>query len=283
MLQSVSAACRAFWLGGQKARFDGVDRRSGEKRYRCVQGMQDATRETEQAEWMGAGGARVEFKIAPTVTALAAGSTAAQTLGSEGVLEVLAGDFARAVGDLEAVMADLKRLARLGDLPVGVGDGRVCVSFPGCDRERVERLCEEAGVRRGVVRAGEEMALRFPFAPGGKTWSVDADEGVEDLDGSFHHKLRPDSVEWRHMISPYSSRATSELGTANQGFEDAESPSPCMASSPSGYSSLHDSDFADGDDLLVAAHDASGGGGAAGYDGLEGIYRFLSECEGARR
>lgn len=55
---------------------------------------------------------------------------------------------------------------------------------------------------------------------------------------------------------------------------------PWIASSPSGFSSLRDSDFADDDDLFVRADDDAG---PQGYDGLEGIYRFLRECDGARR
>ena len=46
-----------------------------------------------------------------------------------------------------------------------------------------------------------------------------------------------------------------------------------------GYESLCGSEFEDGDGALGGAHNESVGG----YEGLEGIYRFLRECDDARR
>lgn len=334
----MSAACRAFWLQGGKARYDGVDGRTGGKRVKSVSALQEHTASTMRA--VGASkrmsGARVEWAISPTVTALtsfpatttacgnsiASGLAATQTLGTDGLLDLLATDFARAVKDLAAVLADLKRLAVLGDLPLAVvgHEGaeskgmRLAVYFPGCDEESVERLCADVGVRRGVVRADPafenardaEMALRFPFAPGVGVAVGEGDGAGYDGDGYFHREVRPERLEWRHMMSPteeetLTTGGLSEHGKTDDGMmdgddglgdgEDVQLRHPWLTSSPSGYSSMHESDYEHGGDVLVSAYDASGSGrdgggargGAADYDGLEGIYRFLRECDGARR
>ncbi|KAL2165431.1 hypothetical protein VTH06DRAFT_729 [Thermothelomyces fergusii] len=279
VIQNVSQAMRAFWLSGQRARFDGVGPH-GEKRYRAVSAAQEEAR-AAMAKGMRthrhAPGAFVDFKINPTITALsplgammlpfAAGKerAAAATLHAEGFLDVLAVDFARALQDLAAIMTDLERLAGLGDLPVYLEkDGVLRVRFPGLDAETVERLCDDVGVRRGVVgqdpdfdsSPAVDVALRFPFAPdavcddaaatspGGSLRSRRSGSlSSSDVDGAFIVQEYEDNP-WRLPSAP-------EL----EGYET-------MSSSPvSSRSGEHYSDD---------------------FDGLEGIYRFLQECDRAR-
>jgi hypothetical protein len=279
VVQNVSQAMRAFWLAGQRARFDGVGA-NGEKRYRAVSAEHDeAHGRVERALGMHRGqpGAFVDFKISPAVTALSPLGVAlpftteeefcgmsvaagAATLNTEGFLDVLSVDFARALKDLAAVMTDLKSLAGLGDLPVLLEkNGVLRVRFPGVDAETVERLCDDVGVKRGIVgqdpgfdaSAGVAVALRFPYAP---------DASREDAMTSPGGSLR--SI----------GSGSSEVEEAY--FVDEFEENPWRLSeeaSEEGYKSMSPPAFS-----------SSGEHCSEEFEGLEGIYRFLEECDRAK-
>ena len=271
--------------------------------FRCVSQLQDETARKMGVRSEMVKGTSLEFRLSPTITALASFPTSlaesaarsvlpTETLGTDGLLDLLATDFARALKDLAAVLADLKRLAQLGDLPLSLatGDAKATtlqVRFPGCDAQTVERLCDEVGVRRGVIRQDEgfeeerdvEMALLFPFAPSGALSDTSSRDQDVDMYFSPAKQPQPDKLDWRNMLSPSEHTLTSpskSLGTKTDDGFDAVDHNPWVASSPSGYSSMHDSDYEDNDDV---AYDPR----AREYDGLEGIYKFLSECDEARR
>ena len=76
-------------------------------------------------------GAFIDFAVNPTVTALSPLAAVVPfrlrpwrshhlNLNTEGMLDVLSVDFARALKDLAATMNDLKRLSSLGDLPISL-------------------------------------------------------------------------------------------------------------------------------------------------------------------
>lgn len=275
VVQNVSQAMRAFWTSGQRARYDGVGP-SGSPRYRAV-----ATAHEEAALRLAAGmkrrapGAYIEFRTGPTITALSplaaafpystgldCGNAAcfkaevgAATLNAEGFLDVLSVDFARALKDLAAVMTDLKRLAMLGDLPITLEkDSVLRVSFPGVDAETVNRLCDDVGVQRGVIgqdldfdaSAGVLVALRFPFAP-------DAAKTMTSPGGSLRSHGSALSIEDADFLDE---------------FED----NPWLSSpEPEGYESMSPPLFSN-----------SGEHCSEEFEGLEGIYRFLEECDRAR-
>jgi len=276
VVQNVSQAMRAFWLSGQRARFDGVGP-NGAPRYRVVSKEQDETRRriASCASSAFVPGSFVDFHISPTVTALSplgaaalAGITgkAAQaaaadvaSLNTEGFLDILSVDFARALKDLAAVMKDLKTLAALGDLPITLlaKESVLRVRFPGVDRETVERLCDDIGVHRGVVNQDPEfdaddgfpVALKFPFAP-------------------------EESSCQKTMTSPGGSMRSHASGSSSE-FEDAfideYEENPWLSPSPEGYESMSPP---------VPA--SSCRGPRSEYEGLEGIYRFLEECDRAQ-
>ncbi|EFQ28867.1 casein kinase II beta 2 subunit [Colletotrichum graminicola] len=262
VIQNVSVAMRAFCLSGQKVRYDGLNGR-GDKRYRAVSELEQAA----YVKMMGASargnpGSFVDFHISPTVTALsplataaAAGFTSANveapatTLNEDGFLDVLSIDFARALKDLAVIFADLKRLAVLGDLPITMEKESVLrVRFPGVDAETVERLCDDAGVQRGIVGQdadfdagiGAPMALHFPHAPGDDAKTITSPGGSArslsgidvDLDEAFMDEMEEHS--WMSDPEGYESMMPTPK-TSEQGSDD--------------------------------------------YDGLEGIYRFLEECD----
>lgn len=218
-------------------------------------------------------GAFVDFKISPAVTALSplgvAGFAAqvpevasAATLNAEGFLDVLSVDFARALKDLAAVMTDLQSLAGLGDLPVSLErNGVLRVRFPGVDADTVERLCDDIGVKRGIVgqdpdfddSAGVSVALRFPFAP-----DASCADDMTSPGGSLRSRNSESSnVEEAFFVEEFEENPW-QLSSSEPGPEEGyESMSPPILSS----SGEHVSDD---------------------FEGLEGIYRFLEECDRAR-
>ncbi|KAL3473803.1 NADP-dependent oxidoreductase domain-containing protein [Aspergillus californicus] len=297
VINNVSVGVRAFLLSGQKARFDGIDPVTGNKKFKTVSVLQDEAERKMTAIPCAAPGSFIDFQISPTITAFglrknfASTGAESETLNSEGLLDFLSADFARALKDLAAVLNDLKRLATLGDLPIMLQDrSTIRVRFPGCDAETVELLCDEVGVQRGKItqdtdfdiRTGAELALLFPFAP-----SIAPSSDTEDF---FFRKevrqpQRPDEVDWQAMMSGEEGTQTS-LGYPKQSthgisFEDVTMfGSNPWAKSPSGYSSIHVSELGD----RAFFPDALSHGipeSVSEYEGSEGIRKFIVECDRA--
>ncbi|KAF7586042.1 hypothetical protein BBP40_009640 [Aspergillus hancockii] len=265
VIQNVSMGARAFFLSGQKARFDGVDPISGNKKYKSVSALQDQAERMMTGIPRSAPGSFVDFQLSPTITAFGlqkkivpSGAFASETINSDGLLDFLSADFARALKDLAAVLNDLKRLSTLGDLPILLHDkSTIRVRFPGCDAITVERLCDEVGVQRGKImqdedfdlRTGADLALLFPFAP-----SVPA--SPETVDYLFQEESSepqmPEEVNWQAMMSSENrSESPPELlGESGYrfSFEDVtmfgENPWQ-QSSSSSGYSSMNISELGD--------------------------------------
>lgn len=265
-------------IGGQKAQFDGANPRTGEKCYKTVTPLQAQVHKKTSRLPKAAPGSFIDFNVNPTITALTplSGVTGfsslsgeKQNINSDGLLDILSVDFSRALKDLAAVLNDLKRLSKLGDLPITYHDSCLRIHFPGCDAETVEKICDELGVQRGVIRqdpdfdafVGTEIALLFPFAPS-RTPS----------ESSFMAKSvtgRQDQIDWRHMMTPEDYSTHSDNG---MDFEDLDDENPWL-SSPSGYESLHESDLEEDEGSLTTPME---------YQGIEGIYRFMEHCETAR-
>lgn len=264
VLGNVSTAIRAFYLSGRSAQFDGISP-AGNKRYRSITNLQKEASRKMQENY--APGSFVDFNINPTVTALtplgaifsygSAMKCEVQTLNTEGLLEALSVDFARALKDLAAVVNDLKRLSSLGDLSITLeGTSVLRVHFRGCDMESVERLCEELGIQRGIVHQdadfdaslGGRMALLFPFAP----------------------------TSERTLSSPGAS-VRSEIGHSYDYCSKLEDS--LRSSSPEGYETMRD--FGETESMYFSHSDQCLE--TSRYEGLEGIYRFLEECDNHKR
>jgi len=317
VVQNVSQAVRAFWLSGSKARFDGFNSRTGEKRYRAVSDLQDDVRQTLDLHAPAAKGAFIDFKISPIITAIGPlagiprsgtstpscetsdGFAEATGLGNPMLLSNLSIDFARALKNLSAVFNDLKHLSTLGDLPITLHNADTLrVRFPGVDADTVEALCLELNIRRGIVgqdegfeeQCGAELALLFPFAPSRTHSQVDFN--VVTRPKKRLRASKKDKVEWEHMLSPAQSPGYSHRSeTSHSLIEPEELGENPWLSSPSGYSSLHSSEL-DGqgqDDVAMfftphhISYSPQGPADAARYEGMEGIHRFLQECERAQR
>lgn len=292
VVQNVSQAVRAFFLGGQKAQFDGMSP-MGEKRFKAVSALQEETGRKMRDLPRSTPGSHVEFRINPTVTALASLETItgfsqseaqpADHINTEGLLDVLSADFSRSLKDLAAVMNDLRRLSALGDLPITYEGSYIRVHFPGCDAETVDRLCEELNVTRGTVTqdasfdafAGTEIALLFPMAS-----TSEPSEAAESFyEQSADFELFPEkrrSIDVRSMFTPSS-----------------EEPAYSTQSAPSDYEPI---DLAAENPWLssTSEYDAvNSGSGSSGYEsdkhspleyqGFEGIYRFIEELDAVRK
>lgn len=298
VIQNVSQGVRAFFLSGQKVRFDGIDPRTGEKRYKAVSALQDQAGRKMTAIPHNAPGSHLDFQLSPTITAFGAfsalnkksGSAAVETLNSDGLMDLLSADFARALKEFAMVMNDLKRLSTLGDLQIMLHDRSIIrVRFPGCDADTVERLCDEVGVQRGRIvqdedfelRTGADLALLFPFAPSVAP-SSDTEYFFEKA--SLRKTQYSDDLDWHDMItpeSPFSKDSGLDSGPAIS-FDDKEVFGSNPWKSSSSYSNINISELGDRayfQELSSAGLSES----SSEYDGAEGIHRFLAECDRARR
>lgn len=264
VVNNVSAAVRAFWLSGQKAQFDGATP-AGEKRYRAITNFQEETGRKMRSVARTAPGSYIDFPVNPTVTALSplgaqfpfgsAMEVSAPNLNTEGFLDILSIDFARALKDLAAIMNDLKRLSALGDLPITLEQKSILrVRFPGCDSGIVERLCDEVGVQRGIIyqdedfesTAGTHMALLFPYAPMSE-----------------------------HTLSSPGGSLRSQSGHDFDEVEEDILDNPWL----DGYETMDE--ISEGESAYFSRPNPQQN--SSDYEGLEGIYRFLEQCDNAQR
>lgn len=289
VINNVSQAVRAFLVGGHKAQFDGINPHTGEKRFKTVSALRDQVNRTLNTVPKATPGSYISFDINPTVTALtplkavkgfASFTQEKESLNNEGLLDILSVDFSRAVKELAAVLKDLQRLSQLGDLPIAYERSTLKVYFPGCDAGTVETICNEFEVERGVVHqdedfdsfVGTEIALLFPFAPSQTPSECDFfDRPVAD-----RQHVQP-VIDWQHMLSPSALGSDADSTHSEHSWDElddfAEERNPWLSSSsPSGYESLHTSE-ADELDMHTPLE----------YQGVEGMYRFMAQCESSVR
>jgi len=281
VVQNVSQAVRAFFVSGQKAQFHGVNPVTGEKRYKAVSTLQEETGRKMRDLPRATPGSHIAFSVNPTITALTPLSRVAgyssdepSNLNTEGLLDVLSVDFSRSLKELAMVLNDLKRVSQLGDLPITYQDSCLRIHFPGCDAETLERLCDELNIQRGIVVqdedfdafTGTEMALLFPFAPSS------APSEASDLFDAAPAKQTAE-IDWRNMLSPSDKSVRSTVSELELGLEEDDNPwaSDSDHSSVSGYESLRYQSSGS------AKHDP------LEYQGFEGIYKFIEQCDAARR
>ncbi|KAF1968371.1 hypothetical protein BU23DRAFT_514861 [Bimuria novae-zelandiae CBS 107.79] len=285
VISNVSQAVRAFALGGQKAQFDGIDPRTGEKRFKSVSALQDKVNRTLNKASRATPGSSISFNINPTVTALSplaavkgfASFTQEQdSLNKDGFLDILSVDFSRAVKELAGTLKDLQRLSSLGDLPITYEHSTLKIHFPGCDAGTVEKICDEFGVQRGVISededfdsfVGTDIALLFPYA-----------STRTPSECSFYEKdvaERQHLIDWRPMMASSVLSSDSDLYSTHSedgcDYEDVLlEDNPWIVSDEEDYESLHTSD------VEYDSHSP------LEYQGFEGIYRFMEQCEASSR
>lgn len=297
VIQNVSQGVRAFFLSGQKVRFDGIDPRTGEKRYKAVSALQDQAGRKMAAAPRNASGSHIDFQLSPTITAFGAlsardkkSAATVETLHSDGLMDLLSADFARSLKEFAAVLNDLKKLGALGDLPIFLHDrSTIRVQFPGCDAETVERLCDEVGVSRGRIvqdedfelRTGADLALLFPFAP-----SIAPSDDTEYLfeKASQHNPQPGEDLDWHGMLTPASPMSPdSGLDSGKPiSFDDKELFGSNPWTSQSAYSSINVSELGDRA-YFVELSSVGLPESPVESDGVQGIYNFLAECDLAGR
>ena len=302
VIQNVNAGIRAFCVGGGKARFDGIDGKTGEKRFKAVSHIEDTIlRKLDTPNPVWAKGTNLEFRLNPTITALSTSfpCSEAHTLGTYGLLDSLSIDFARAFKDLSIILTDIQRLAQFGDLPISLsafqtGGCVLKVRFAGCDADTVSRLCDEVGIRRGAINEDEEwthdkaaeMALLFPFAPGKTVTNNDSESAYLAQTIQVDREVAPEQLEWQNMMSPqrYAGPTSEPMIPNSERAEEVAIPEGEVWSA-SGYESLGESDFADDDPYYYNSNSLASRPyrSQESFEGLEGIYKFLAECDDARR
>ena len=292
VLQNVSAAVRAFCVNGYKVQYDGTDVKTGVKKFRTITTLQEKTLRNMQGSKQFAKGTTLEFRLAPTITAIA---DAEATLGSEEVVNGLASDFSRSLSSLAAVHADLKRLAKLGSLPITHPNPYTLhVRFAGCDSATVYALCDELGVQRGIVREDSEwsdehgdkdveMALLFPWAP--------SQTPTEHLFGPPTKAQPMQDLDWGDMMSesaahPAPNSSHSEGSMIHIPLQEGFSTSWQDASCASSFDELQASDIETNDELgfgmdLTQVRTAQPVDSTA-YEGMEGVLKFLEQCDSRR-
>ncbi|KAG6003976.1 hypothetical protein E4U21_001556 [Claviceps maximensis] len=279
VVQNVSQAMRAFFLSGQKIRYDGVGPR-GQHKYRAVSCLEDDAMSKLSAISRWSPGSFIDFQLSPTITAMSplaaaisgdatnsefGARAAAQvpSLDTEGFLDVLSTDFRRALQDLDIVYSDLRRLSALGSLPTFLHrSDTIRVRFPGVDAMTVERLCDDIGIQRGLIgedpefnaAVGVATALKFPFAPQSERAISSPGGSARSLEGSF--------------LQDTASSPDDDF-FVRQAFS---------------YEMLDDSELSDLEDYVTMSSPSSSHAPTSDkYEGLEGIYRFLGEAEGRFR
>ena len=319
VLQNVSLGVRAFWGQGYRARFDGWDCNRA-KRFTCVsRNHDDIARQVERNSAFVGGqirGSSLEFQLGPIITALKVAEDGGKkiigkaevSLQTPNLFDTLTSDFSAAIANLSAVLADLNTLSTcLGDLPISYttsasGKQILSVRFAGCDGLAVESLCAELGIRRGVVREDEawdvdqdvQMALLFPFADG----QGEASDAEDLFEKRIDERNGREEVFWADMLSPGEShRRESPLSplsrtemegsplrklsrTSADGsyvFEPVIEEREVWAEEWRGNESESEQGFEPGQVGLRTPSEEMG------YDGLEGVCRFLAECEAGRR
>lgn len=275
VVQNVSQAMRAFIVGGNRAQYSGTSNITGEKRFRTISKFQQDVKEKIYHNPVFTPGSTIKFKINPTITAFTflkpnttiVDSEQAKHINSEGLLDILSSDFSRSLKELSLILSDLASLTSLGDLPLTYCDNALMVHFPGCDAESVNRLCKDLSLKRAIVEededfatyAGTEIALLFPSAPLEKFSA----EPYEAIPPSF--EIEP--IDWQGMLSPietiaYSTRSVQDIDDHSEDtFIMSASDSLSLSQRCAEECSIHT---------------------PREYEGIEGIYRFIEQCDNVR-
>ena len=136
-------------------------------------------------------------------------------------------------------------------------------------------MCDELNITRGTVTqdeafdafAGTEIALLFPFAPS---------EGASECESLFEYEPAPHKhspfIHLEDMLTP-SESARAYSTHSDSGLENVLAEDPWL-SDPSGFESIRSGSEIQSD---------HGKGNPLEYQGLEGIYRFIEQCDAVRR
>ncbi|KAF2862852.1 hypothetical protein K470DRAFT_262701 [Piedraia hortae CBS 480.64] len=168
IVQNVHQAVRLFALAGRRAEYAGLTA-TGDKQYR-IDTLRDAPPATTA-------GCFIQFQLAPMLTAV---DSVPSDLNSS-LLNDLAADFGRTMKELSHVHEELRRLARLGNLPISSYSSGVRVHLPGVDEAQAERICDDLGITRGAVVP--DMELLYPCCPD-TAESLGISQYSIDLDGT---------------------------------------------------------------------------------------------------
>lgn len=290
VVQNVSQGVRAFALSGSKARYNGTDPATGNKRYTAVTPLQHHTfSKLRGVEACNSPGTRIEFRVSPTITALnslgqvPSYETTSSHLNTDGLLDFLSNDFARALKDLPIILSDLNRLASLGDLQMTCHKDTLRVHFPGVDEQTVQALCSDIGLQRGIVVQDADFGVAFQTAELPQSY-LQGHITPAELDSESRN-----GIDWRTMLTPlaasrdghyaFSTSSVSGLEDIDhsQAAEQTRDATSCDADDWASQDSF-DSDYGaqqEDDRRRTSPHDP------LDYQGLAGVFRFIQQCDAA--
>ncbi|KAF8474754.1 hypothetical protein BDZ91DRAFT_674745 [Kalaharituber pfeilii] len=293
VISQVTQAMRAMALSGKNAADE----------YRRYQNQGRAGVRTHLAAALSdnssAPGAYVDFHMAPTFTCLSGLSK--KSMAAPGFMDVLSTDFSKIVEDVTAVMTDLQRLATLGDLPISLAQDKedtIRVHFAGCDRELVEHLCDEVGVKRGVIGEDERFGCEFLMptldAPSYLNFSDKSCTSGSHPQSPPSRRLNGVALYWQDMISSPSQSTCSSIDGDESTHEGSGATAPVSVRGylfgssveGSGWSPRGTSSSAASRGVAMASPPPPPPPAAAPGQypleellGMEGIQRFLEQCE----
>lgn len=292
VITQVAQAMRAMAMGGKNAAEEYRKHRNGGKvsvrAHLAAMLSQNGT----------APGAYVDFHMAPTFTSLSRLSK--NSIGNTGFMAALDEDFTEIVNDVATVWSELQKLGRLGDLPVSLARDRedtIRVYFAGCDRETVLRLCDEVGVTRGVVGEDEKFGFELLMP------TLEMKPYLESEGRRFHaispvtvphQRVNGTGLYWQDMLSEKEGEiegsCVSEDGdgvmTGETTEDGTEYTSPVSmgeyffeGSSLSGLSPLFSDSEGSAGLMFPPYPEQTQQQVQAPNLGVEGLQRFLEECE----
>ena len=182
-------------------------------------------------------------------------------------------------------------------------------------------ICDELNIKRGIIREDEAwaeeggdkdvgMALLFPWAPSvASAYSVEAEEVPAEY--YFQQQKTPlgtESLEWRSMLSGSESSPL----LAEEQYLGNDSPQPELLGPPypyaeneqsegEGFDAVNVSELASNesfgmdlarvetlrgknlDPMVGWGSEGRESAAGSGYEDMQGIWRFLAECEAAGR
>ena len=237
-------------------------------------------------------GAFVDFYMGPTFTCLSRLSK--NSIADAAFMASLSEDFNAIVADVSAVFADLRKLATLGDLPVSLAkykEDTIRVFFAGCDREIVERLCDEVGVTRGII--GEEECFGFELLMPTLDFHPMMTKLVPGMRNSASgsppsQPQRRVNLYWQDMLSSSDDDEDGDSSISEDGYGNGQMTMSGTGSTPSvsletGTGYLFSGSSVSG--ISLAQWSSSGGSTPPrprpqlNPVEVQGIQRFLEQCE----
>ncbi|KAG5419042.1 hypothetical protein I9W82_002809 [Candida metapsilosis] len=138
-----------------------------------------------------------------------------ETILSEEVVDEMLYNVKRFEAKLQNFKSDLTNLFEVGELPMKYADNMVRVYFPNCDKERLERLCQEKGIVGGIIVEEDGDA---PVVQSVESIPIDLLSSCNSCDSTTYSSdiLSSDSSELNNHLSTNIIRPVTEVTPLQQ-------------------------------------------------------------------